>query len=53
MLDFMQNIVKGADKELPKFGKYWELFTQGFFYLVFAIIVGVIDRIDLEIPPKK
>ncbi|MBW3004902.1 DUF4013 domain-containing protein [Candidatus Woesearchaeota archaeon] len=50
MLDFMQGIVKGADKELPKFGKYWELFGQGFFYLVFAIIVGVIVQIAIRIP---
>jgi hypothetical protein len=50
MLDFMQNIVKGADKELPKFGKYWELFAQGFFYLVFALIVWVIVQIAIRIP---
>ncbi|MBW3002439.1 DUF4013 domain-containing protein [Candidatus Woesearchaeota archaeon] len=50
MLDFMQNIVKGADKELPKFKNYWNLFGQGFFYLVFALIVGVIVQIAIRIP---
>ena len=50
MLDFMQNIVKGSDKELPKFGKYWDLFGQGFFYLIFSLIVGVVVQILIRIP---
>jgi len=50
MLDIMRNVIKGTDKALPKFSKYWELFTQGFFYFIFAIIVGVVAQIAMRIP---
>lgn len=50
MLDIFQNITGGKDKELPKFGKYWGLFVQGFYYLVFALIVGIVVQLALRIP---
>lgn len=50
MLDMMRNVVKGSDKELPKFSKYWDLFGQGFFYFIFAIIVGIVAQIAMRIP---
>ena len=50
MLDIMQGIVQGSDKQLPKFGKYWKLFAQGFYYLLFAVIVGVIVQLVIRIP---
>jgi len=50
MLDIFQNITQGKDKELPRFKKYWDLFVQGFYYLVFAIIVGIVIQIAIRIP---
>lgn len=50
MLDMMQDINKGKDRMLPKFGRYWDLFVHGFYYFVFAIIVGIVAQILMRIP---
>lgn len=50
ILDVIQNVVKGSDKELPKFGRYGDLFAQGFYYFVFAVIVGVVAQVLVRIP---
>lgn len=51
ILDMIQNVVKGNDKALPKFGKYWPSFTHGFYYflfsIIFAIVIGLVMRIPL------
>jgi len=50
MLDVVQSILKGNDKELPKFGKYWPSFVQGFYVFIFAMIAGVVANILIRIP---
>lgn len=50
MLDVIQNITKGNDKELPKFGKYWPSFIDGFYFFVFVMIVSVVLNIVMRIP---
>ena len=50
VLDVVQSILKGNDKELPKFGKYWPSFVQGFYVFIFAMIAGVVANILIRIP---
>ncbi len=50
ILDIIENIVKGNDTALPKFGKYWPSFTQGFYYILFSIILSVVLMIVMRIP---
>lgn len=50
ILDIVQNIVKGGDRELPKFGKYWPSFVHGFYYFVFSAILGIVLSIVVRIP---
>jgi len=42
-LDFMGGILKGKDKQLPKFGKFWNLFKRGFFVACFVVIISIIS----------
>lgn len=50
ILDVIENIVKGNDSALPKFGKYWPSFMQGLYYIIFSIILGVVLMIVMKIP---
>jgi len=36
ILDIIENIVKGNDTALPKFGNYGTSFVQGFYYILFS-----------------
>ena len=50
ILDVIQGIVRGNDRELPKFGKYWPSFIHGFYYLLFSVILSIVLMIVMRIP---
>lgn len=51
----IKNLVKGKNKELPEFGKFWDNFKQGFIiflkmipiFIVFMIISGLLEFIPI------
>ncbi|MBW2973662.1 DUF4013 domain-containing protein [Candidatus Woesearchaeota archaeon] len=50
IMDIIQNIVKGNDRSMPKFGRYWKSFTHGFYYFLFSIILAIVMGILMRIP---
>jgi len=49
-LEYKGQILKGKDKQLPKFRNFKKLFKRGAWVLLFSLLVGVISEVFLRIP---